>query len=53
MWSMGWIVAIAVVTVLLVFRNWCRTKLSVFFSKVILPGVLEPALIYWFKFQGA
>ena len=52
MWSMGWIVAIAVVTVLLICRNWRRTKLSVFFSKLILPRVLEPALIYCFKLQG-
>ena len=32
--------------------SWGRTKLSVFFSKVIMPWVLEPALVLYLKHQG-
>ena len=32
--------------------SWGRTKTKVFFSTVLLPWVLEPMLVYWFKFLG-
>ena len=50
-----WAAAIALVAVALALAartSWGRTKSGVFFSKVILPWVLEPALIYYLKHQG-
>lgn len=45
--------ALALLPLVLVSRtSWGRTKSGVFFSKVLLPWVLEPALVYYLKKQG-
>jgi hypothetical protein len=47
LWALG-LAALALVS----RTSWGRTRSGVFFSKVVLPWVLEPALVYYLKNQG-
>lgn len=44
--------ALVAVPIAISQTTWGRTKISVFFTKVVLPYVLEPLLIYWFRYFG-
>ena len=45
--------ALGLAALVLVGRtSWGRTKRGVLFSKVVLPWLLEPALVFYLKTQG-